>query len=256
MIRRALFGLGAALAFLGLMSFAPAQIGPLFGTGPMPYVAANCTPVTTTLGFNDNTSGTTVALTGVNVPAGSLLVIEVFEFPASSNSTPGTVSDGVNTYTLLTSVLVGGSSANGPLAMFYAPNASLSSGTITYTKHQSSALFTSISAFYAAGMALTSPVDGAVTVTGSGTSNSPSTTSGTPGVSGELFVSAFEVNGTSPTFTQDSGNGWAAPFTEDPTGIMAGGSQVNAGTGTKTYHPTTSGTSMVTGTIIAGFKHC
>lgn len=71
----------------------------------------------------DSTSAT-VTLTGVTVPAGSLIVVVVTE--TVTTSTPS-VADGVNTY----SNVYATSLAPGMASMFYAANAGLSSGTIT-----------------------------------------------------------------------------------------------------------------------------
>jgi hypothetical protein len=183
------------------------------------------------------------------VPAGSLIVVEVLD--DSGTGVSGTISDGVNTYTEIGSSNLNGVAVDGRLITFYAPNAHLSAGTITYTLNVANNP-AGMSAIYASNILTVSPVDSAVTATSVGNSSTPSTTSGTPAQSGELFV-----GGTSSGFavTQDTGHGWAFPPNADPSNFVAGGNQVNAGTGTKIFSPTYSSAGAWAQNII-GFKHC
>jgi hypothetical protein len=187
------------------------------------------------IGTTSNTSGATLAISGVTAPVGSVIVVGIFEL--TSTASPGTVSDGVNTYVLAASGRTGGS--GNIVSVYYAANASLSSGTITYTKHTSGSP-AELTAVYVTG-AQTSPLDAAVTATGTGSSSTPSLASGTPALAGEMFLAFIGFAGVSTSFTQDSGHGWATPPNSVITagnGNLAGGSQVNAGSGAITFAPT------------------
>lgn len=250
MIKRLAFAL---VLFAGL-TLARAQIGPLPGMAvlPPPSSAAGCAaPVVTNIGTNANTAGATLTLSAVTVPAASLIVVIVAEDDGGAGG--GSISDGVNTYT--SASLSGiGNVLVGTLHTFFAPNASLSGGTITYTKNTSGDA-TSITAIYASNILTVSPLDAAVKATATGNSAAPTVTSGTPAQSGELFVGGIGVNGTE-TFTQDSGHGWSSPPNSSGSTFPAfGGAQVNAGTGTKIFAPTLSASNLW-GINVVGFKHC
>lgn len=248
MMRRLL--LSAALA--AVARAATAQVGPIPGYGPLPpaAVTACSAPVVTNIGTASNLPGATVTLTGVTVPAGALIVVVVNE----ANNTfisPSSMTDGTNTYSFDTNT--------GDI--YYVANASaLSGATITYTK-QISGDDTVISAFYATNIAASSPIDSATHGLGSTT-----VTSGTPVQSGELFVAQlFVESSAAPTITQDTGDGWVFPPNTvslfDGSTLfqtLSGGTQVNVGTGTKTYTPTITGGGTIfdTATQIIGFKHC
>lgn len=221
-----------------------------------PIVDFGCNvPTANSLGGNANASGATVALTSVNVPARSLIVVGITEIQPSSN---GSVADSAgNSYTLIKQAYVNGNSGLGNIQLFYAYNVlPLSGGSITYTKATSGDA-TSISALFASCIQTTpSPLDAAVTASATASSSTPSVTSGTPGQAGELFVGFLGWNGTG-TFTQDSTNAaWASTLTFENSSSASGGggSVVNSGTGTLKYAPTM-GTSHYNAIIIAGFKH-
>jgi hypothetical protein len=248
---------GFVLALFASVTLGWAQIGPIPGMGPLPFAstAAACgTPAVTSIGTNQNVAGATLTLTGVTVPAGSLIVVVVAETGGG-----GTVADGVNTYSTATNQV--DAQLTTILTIFFAPNATLSAGTITYTKAVSGDA-TNISAFYSSNILTASPQDAAVTASASSTTNTPSVTSGTPAQSGELFVGAVsDTPTTNQTFSQDTTHGWAAPPNSiqnaGATLLLAGGTQVNAGTGTKIFSPTFSGGSTPSIAIaVVGFKHC
>jgi len=222
-----------------------------------------CVPVVTNIGTQSANAAGSISLTGVTVPAASLIIVEGSAF----NSTGGTVSDGVNIYTALTPSAAAGS--NGA-TLFYAPNASLSGGTITYTPNAGNNT-RAMSAAWVSNITTSSPLDTSVTAstTGSGTSPiAPSITSGTPAQTGELFVGLVggDGNGASAaSMTQDTADGWAFPpnFKVDPAGagtFFGGGTKVNSGAGTRTFAPAVSftGGAASKSWVIAvyGFKHC
>lgn len=198
------------------------------------------------LGSNSNVAGATLALTGVAVPSGAAIVVFVSE-GNNINYTGGTVADDAgNTYTLVSALKNNAQASVGGGSLFYAKNASaLTAGqNITYTKQGANA--TIITALYATGIDPTAPLDTSVTATATGSSSTPSVTSGTPGEAGELFVGALCWQDTvAGTYAVDSGNGWAVPMAgvKSASGTQkaagGGGNQVNAGTGTIAFAPTT-----------------
>lgn len=190
------------------------------------------------------------------VPAGALICLAVQEewTSGSSPADVGTLADTAgNTYVKIGSTATITSGWKG--ALFYVKNcaALVSGNTITYTlKSANNAV--SMSVLYATGIDTTAPLDTAVTTQHTGSGSGGTTTSGTPAVSGELFVTAFfnQKSG----YTIDSGNGWATPFTYTRNGNgdgVGGGNQVNNGTGTQTFAPTT-GSTDTWNTTIVGFK--
>jgi hypothetical protein len=233
------------------------QISPI-PVGPLPFssVCTTQTPAVTNIGANGTSSGSTVTITGVTVPSGSLIVVVVAEI--ASTTIGGTVSDGVNTYSSAGGIFINNSSANGFINTFYAPNASLSSGTITYTK-QTSPHVAGISAIYSSNIVLSSALDSAVTATAGGSSSTPSVTSGTPVKSGELFVGAVgnSTDGGTIVVTQDSGHGWAfPPNTDGVVTVIAGGNQVNSGVGTKVFAPTLNQSTPWAASVVGFFPKC
>jgi len=248
----------SAIFIAGLLFTASlhAQIGPLPGMAVLPPPKASgggCgTPAVTNVGTNENGSGNaTVTLTGATVPAASLIIVVVVE--NTTTAVLGTVGDTVNTYSSITPIHATGVT----IGIFYAPNASLSGGTITYTKNASTHV-AAVSAVYSSNIATSSPLDSAVTATATGASAAPTVTSGSPAQSGELFIGALGWSNGTATFTQDSGNGWSSPPNSVVTASapsVAGGNQVNSGTGTKAYAPSLS-TAVVWADLVVGFKHC
>ena len=207
------------------------------------------------LGSTYQASGATLAFTpnGPAIPPGSCVVFVVCEAGATSN---GAVSDGVNTYSLVASQTLGGSS--GQLQVFRAYNAAAIGqygASVTYTK-VGSANKCSMSGFAVTNVLSTSdPVDASVTVSGNGTTTTPSLTSGTPSVAGELFVCALGINSTGTTYTQSGG--LAAPpdnQINETTCQIAGGSLINPGTSAYVFAPTVAATVTGTASIIIGLK--
>jgi hypothetical protein len=216
----------------------------VWAAAPMPL------PAPVSLGGATSNTGATCAITGVNAPAGSLVVVGVWE---SSSGGFGTLSDGTNNYSLATSVTDGYETLG--LFYFYNPGA-YSNATLTYTKHVSggNAL---MSAAYSGGMAPTGTLDTTVTASTYSFSGSPSVAAAAaPAVANEwiLGVAAW-AGGSGTTLTN------ATPFRTPLSTIdlstavaIGGGSEVLANNGSA---PTYSATLSPTGTwaaIIAGFK--
>ena len=190
-----------------------------------------------------NSSGPTLALTGVTAPAGSTIVMFVYEL--STTNQIGALSDGTtNTYNIVTAANPNNDPDDGIALIFVAENiVGISNATLTYTKGTSGS---------PAAMAALGPVgvipgsyDGAVENDVGGSSASPSVTmSATPDAQNELIIGAVAWNGTtSDTFTQDSAHGnYAVPFdfNKSVAGVnIAGGSFIQSGTpALATYAPT------------------
>ena len=196
---------------------------------------------------NDTSIGPSVALSGVTVPADSLIIVVVSEYAVGIGATGGSLSDSVNgSYTSGTPI---GNNNNPALYGFgnyfyFSNSVALSSASITYTKNTIGAK-ASISAFYVVGANL---IDSAVTASTFGSSNSNplfTLTSGTPSIANEAFVAIITDDAGNAWFGQDSGDGWGAPPNATSAtgtfGSIAGGSQTNTGTGTKSFSPANSG---------------
>lgn len=212
---------------------------------------------------NSTTAGgatATITVPGGGVPAGALIGLVATE-TASTTAAGGTVTDtGLNTYTAQTPISLNGVTTNGFSQFFWVNNATtlISTNTIVYAKQTALGRAT-ISAFYVTGLATSSVLDSAVTASATGTGTSPSVTSGTPSVAGDLFVAIAGWSAVlSRTYTQDTGHGWAAPPTAvNPSGTVAGlggGNQVNAGTGTIQFTPTINAGGTNYAVQIFGFK--
>lgn len=227
-------------------------------------MAISVTHLTTQTGttFGDPGSGgsnLSITVPAGGVPSGACLFVglTIRNNPLTNLAITDSAS---NSYSNITSRALNNSTVNGWLTAWRAENVStLSSGnTITVSTTDFSAAHVAASVFYATGINISSPLDGAVTAVASGNNSTPSVTSGTPAESGELFIGFLGTRGNT-TYTQDSGNGWATPPNDAASaGTTAGaridgGNQVNAGTGTLTFAPTLSGAN-VWATIICGFK--
>lgn len=190
------------------------------------------------------------AVTGITVPAGSLIFVETED--KSNSASDGTLSDGgVNTYVKIARANLNGAQANGNLIAWYVKNCNaLSGATLTFTPAIAGPNYVGL--IYATGIDTVAPLDTAVTASATGSSTTPSATSGTPAVSGELFVGS--VAGTTGAFTDDGA--WAS---QNGSGTATVGVrcydayQVNAGAGTLTYAPTFS-LSNNWADIVVGFK--
>lgn len=209
----------------------------------------------TNIGIGSNLAGSTAtrAIPAGGVPAGALLICCIADASPSLLG-GGSISDTINTYTAVTAVANNGSILNGFGQLFYAENvtALTSANTITYTKAVTGNRAT-IDALYATGIVSSGSLDTAVTATTTGSSTTPSVTSGTPALAGELFLAFATVNVAS-AYTQDTGHSWATPPTASNAQIsIGGGTQVNAGSSPITFAPTW-GTTGAWAAFVYGFK--
>lgn len=134
----------------------------------------------TNIGTATGSSGGSLAVTvpAGGVPAGALIVVVVSE---GASTVGGSVADTAgNTYTAVTGVFNNAASASGYGRMYYALNATAlaQNNTITFTR-QTSGSNAAMSAMYATGIQTASALDTAVTNTATGSSTTPSVTSGT-----------------------------------------------------------------------------
>src|SRR6266702_348024 len=201
------------------------------------------------LGTNSNTTGATLAITigAAGVPAGSLIIVCVAD--ASISVPAGSMTDSVpNTYTSAVSADNNNVTTNGAGEIWYAFNISalVNTNTITYTKAVTGS-GCAMAAFYANGMQISAdPHDTAVKASATGSSTTPSVTSGTPAISGELIIAMVSSTARgNDTFTQDSTNGAyvtppvrVAASATSAIACAAGGTLINAGSAAKTYAPT------------------
>lgn len=210
-------------------------------------------------GTSNNASGATLTkATAANVTAGSLIVVAVYD--KSNAASGGSMTDDAgNTYTAVGATNPNGATTNGICQFFYSIlSTQLNSGqNVTYTK-QTSGVGCAMSVLSATGGASSSILDSSVTATNTtGSAAAPtSLTSGTPSVSGELFVAMSGTTSTNPTLTTDSGNGWAVPPDASADAFnynLIGGNQTNAGTGTIAWHPSANKNGLWA-SIIIGFK--
>lgn len=214
----------------------------------------------TTIGTNANTAGATVAVTvpAGGVPSAALICVATGE---RSNSVPaGAVADTAgNTYSRPLARSRSNTQGSGFGAIFYAENvtALVSGNSITYTKVVNGSR-SSITAFYATGIATSSAIDSAFSASAGGSTTTPSVTAAAAtSQTGELIVGAVDTIGsaTSGTFTQASG--FATPFDEAESGTGTsdsrtnGGNYVEAGTATPTYNPTYSASTQWAAFIVA-----
>jgi hypothetical protein len=238
---------GLLLELVGLSATSRAQTVLPWG-GTFPIVRS-----ITDIGHNSNSTGASVAVTLPGaIPAGVTVVVCTTEI--STGSSGGSVSDGTNTYSSIVAKALNNVTTNGFGQLWYAPNATaVASGSLTYNKLGSGAK-ANISAFYVNAVQAAS-LDTAATNSATGSSASPSVTSGVPIQSGELFVACMTNGAPGATLTQASG--WTAPPDSD-TGTSSvgviGGHQTNSGSSALTYSPTTGGQSVVWADFIIALK--
>lgn len=213
----------------------------------------------TAIATAENSAGATLAVTVPvgGVPTGALIVVLVGE---KSNTIGGSVADTAgNTYTAVGGILEGFSGCFGRFFYAYNATALVSTNIITYTK-QTSGTRTAMSACYVTGELTSSdPYNSAAAATNSGISTSPTVTSGTPSVAGEmLFALCIDAGSTADTITNDGTWSNTPPTTIKNTGggtndpLLFGGWVTEAGTSTHTFAPTI--TSRGWGTSVIGFK--
>jgi len=197
----------------------------------------------TNIGTVTTTGAASISVTTGTVPAGALIFGACSEINFGLTTTPGSMADATNgTYTAVTPKAQGTGTTRGIGQIFYFPNsAALSSVSVTYTL----GLITdgaACSFFYITGIKPTSPLDTSVTKQSSGRLALVALTSGTPSVAGEFFVAVLTADDSGgTTYTQDTIDSWVAPptfaFNNAADVSVAGGGQINAGTGTIEFNP-------------------
>lgn len=213
----------------------------------------------TTIGASSqqNSLNVPVVVPAGGVPAGALIYVAVQDM---GTTVGGSISDSAsNVYTLINSISINNNTANGTLRTYYAKNvAALISGNAIQVTRGTSSGNCAITAMYATGIDTVAPLDASVSATAFGNfTTTPSVTSGTPTLAGDLFLGAYGTNNSSPTITGDTGHGWTTP---PPTslsifanGYLYGANQVNASATSKIFSPTT-GVSVAYAASICAFK--
>lgn len=203
----------------------------------------------------NNSAGATLGSGNVTIPSGSLIIVVVSEATATTN---GTMADAAgNTYTVGASGTESASAGQGMI--FYAYNsAALTAQAITYTK-AGSGHATSMTVSYLTGMQTGSdPRDSATAANASGTSASPSVTSGTPGSAGLIMVGALTLsNGSALTYTAAAPTytlGTMTGVTTQATAQSQGQIMATPSIAPFVFAPTLSGTATGWVALVVGFK--
>jgi hypothetical protein len=201
----------------------------------------------TDIGVFSNGPGSGTITASLTVPQGAAIFTVASLGGVSYNSS--TLSDATNgNHVKITNVANGGSAISfGGTQLWYFPNsAALSAVTLTFTKAQS--VSGAMSVFYATGLT-NNPLDSGTISNTFGTTGGVSLPSGAPSALGELFIAAI---GDGTGYTQDTGNGWSAPFdAQVPNFNIGGGHLINNGSNPVTFAPTGVGSDW--GAVIAGF---
>jgi hypothetical protein len=186
--------------------------------------------VVTDLGTASGTIGGTISITGVNVPAGSL--IYVFAFEKNITGDLGFAFDSSQTYNILSATSPDSNVLEGTATVFYIANClALVGDTITYFKG-TPGIYASMAVLYVTGVQQQpDPVVAAGTATGTG--SSPSVTLGPFLSSGDLIICNLAWSaGAGDTFTQDSTH---AAFATPPDTLIASGSSAGIAGGFVVY---------------------
>jgi len=195
----------------------------------------------TNIGSNTGVAVNTVAVTvpAGGVPVGALIVVCVSDNSVSGTGGLNAVADtGGNVYTSAVQANNNNAAANGCGIMYTAnvTKALVNTNTITYTLGTATSS-AAVAAFYIKGAPTLIEAKNSAT----GSSTTPSVTSGTPSVAGDLFIGMVSATTLVSSFTQDSTNAaWASPPGQVSIAAppLGGGNVVNAGAGTRTYAPT------------------
>jgi hypothetical protein len=196
-------------------------------------------PITVTDVGNSNASATSLAMHPSSaVPAGSLILILDIDVSLSAG-THGAVTDTQgNSYAVASSFAVSGT---GVEVIWYAFNSKAlsTSDTITYTDANAVELQMDVADARNV-LASANPLDSATAGNAdSPSTNTPSVTSGSPSLKGDLFVALVWGNSSVAATTQSPG--WSSSLSYSPgttpTNFVAG-TIVNTGSGTETYAPT------------------
>ena len=216
-------------------------------------------------------SGTTISVTipTGGIPAGSAIYVFVLEGGVTVNGSVADNASTPNTYSLLTSQKIIYSSGTQQIYQSYNSNALVAGNTITYTRSTPNSPVV-MSVMYVTGLMISGNPYDSVTlnyVAFNGGAQPGANLSGTPSVSGEVFLAVlFWWDTVTHTVTLDTANGWISP---PPTTVslysggggyyigFEGGYQINAGTGKLTTQPTISSVTdnTIGGTFIFGLKH-
>lgn len=206
--------------------------------------------ILTDLGGNGGSSGATLTMTGLTIPANSLIIVGTGE---TTDTIGGSIADSAsNSY----SVAVNDNSTGNKMAnIFYCITANEVT-SITYTR-EGSGHDAVMAALYAAGYLTFGPLDNNGCGSAGANSHGISVTSGSSTQAGDLFVS-FGYWGGSATFTQDTADGWGSSFGLDNESAGSergqGATLIKSGIGAVTWAPTISSSNTDWVGLIAAFK--
>ncbi len=223
------------------------------GLAELPLVYQLAISVVTIGHYQTSGKNLSITIPTGGVPTGALIVVGASSYNYGVSSFASTPSDTINTFSTVASKKDSDSFV--VTYMFYSANVSALTSSNSITLTAPSGEQCDMGAFCATGIAQTSPLDSAVTETAETDTGGLSITSGTPSVSGEMFAVVCGSYYNSGTFTQDTGHGWSTPFsyTNGSYGGLAGGYEINTGTGTIKWAPSFS-TRCYQSAVMAGFK--
>jgi hypothetical protein len=207
------------------------------------------TVITTNIGNANGTTSATITVGAGGAPINAQFIISTAD---NSTSGTGTVTDSKgNSYS---EKHVQQNSNQTSLATVHRcrnPTAALVNGdTITFTPQSPTGTICAMKADYALGLANKVSVDN----TGQTGTNSSPNINFTPANNNEFLVAVIAAPVTTTSFTQDVGNGWAAPpgQVQLAAPVLVGGSKFVGAAVSTTYNPTL-GTSEVWTMAVTGF---
>lgn len=202
---------------------------PFPGPGRAPVGAAASVSVVQSATAQNASTGATRAVTLSGVTSGSTIAVWAFVCGDAGCTSSGSNTTGVNDGTAYTAG-INCNATNRPVTVWYLPNASAGSHTITASFNGVTPHYGAVVAFEIAGVNTTSPYDSAASVAacGAGTGTSASVTSGatTSSADSALISIVAPVTASSTTLT---GSGWT---NATGGGALRGAYRVVSATGT------------------------
>lgn len=188
-------------------------------------VAAQAAPALTHIGSNTAASGSTVALTGVTIANGDLVLVGGLVRTGVAGDTTTVTDSAGDTFTLYEFPASGVGSIRTFVA--FAKTTGLSSGSVTVTTTGTISA-AGLSVEDVSGFNTTTPEDTGVKATASATSAAPTITSGAAAQANDLLYSSFQYG--NQTYTEDGTWTNTANNVGNANGKFATGYIINAGT--------------------------
>jgi hypothetical protein len=201
---------------------------------------------------SSNASHTTVR-SAVTIASGHLVLVGMEMRPAANGDNFGVTDSAGDTFTIHT---CNNGTAAWAVGIAWAITSGLSAGTVTVADGASGTATTIGSSVNdVTGFNSSSPEDAATyacNLNTTGTSSTPTVTSGSPSQSGDQFYSNI-IYANGPTFTEDAS--WAAVSSMGNTSAQSRDAQLlNAGSGTETRAPSFGGTNAIWGLVVLGLN--